>query len=61
MGTREFGFTSSIPGYRDYKNDKDREEFANIVGVDVDLVPTQRGYAYPQIIEAIDRGEIKAL
>ncbi len=61
MGTREFGFTSSIPGYRDYKNDAHREEFANIVGVDVDLVPTERGYAYPQIIDAIDRGEIKAL
>jgi len=61
MGTREFGFTSSIPGYRDYKNDKEREEFANIIGVDVDLVPTERGYAYPQIIDAIDRGEIKAL
>jgi len=61
MGTREFGFTSSIPGYRDYKNDKDREEFASIVGVPVDLIPKARGYAYPQIIDAIDRGEIKAL
>ena len=61
MGTREFGFTSSIPGYRDYKNNKDREEFANIIGVDVDLIPKERGYAYPQIIDAIDRGEIKAL
>ncbi len=61
MGTREFGFTSSIPGYRDYKNQKDREEFAKIVGVPTDLIPTKRGYAYPQIIEAIERGEIKAL
>ena len=61
MGTREFGFTSSIPGYRDYKNSKDREEFANIIGVDVNLIPKERGYAYPQIIDAIDRGEIKAL
>ncbi len=61
MGTREFGFTSSIPGYRDYKNDKDREEFANLIGVPTELVPTQRGYAYPQIIEAIEKGEIKAL
>jgi len=61
MGTREFGFTSSIPGYRDFKNAKDRAEFASIIGVDKELIPTARGYAYPQIIEAIDRGEIKAL
>ncbi len=61
MGTREFGFTSSIPGYRDYANDAHRAEFASIVGVPTDLIPTKRGYAYPQIIEAIDRGEIKAL
>ena len=61
MGTREFGFTSSIPGYRDYKNEKDRAEFAKIIGVDVDLIPKERGYSYPQIIEAIEKGEIKAL
>ncbi len=61
MGTREFGFTSSIPGYRNYASDADRQEFADIVGVPVDLVPTKRGYAYPQIIDAINRGEIKAL
>jgi len=61
MGTRESGFTSSIPGYRNYASQKDREEYANIVGVDVKEVPTKRGYSYPQIIDAIDNGEIKAL
>ena len=61
MGTREFGFTSSIPGYRDYSSKKDREEFAKIIDVPVELIPTKRGYAYPEIIEAIDRGEIKGL
>ena len=61
MGTREFGFTSSIPGYRNYASEADRKEFAGIIGVPEDLIPTARGYAYPQIIDAIDRGEIKAL
>ncbi|SHO81680.1 Assimilatory nitrate reductase large subunit [hydrothermal vent metagenome] len=61
MGTREFGFTSSIPAYRNFANAKDREDFANIINVPVELIPTARGYSYPQIIEAIDRGEIKAL
>ena len=61
MGTREFGFTSSIPGYRNYSSNADREAFANIINVPVDLVPNKRGYAYPQIVDAINRGEIKAL
>ncbi len=61
MGTRESGFTSSIPGYRDFTSLEDRVEYASIVDVPLDLVPTKRGYSYPQIIEAIEREEIKAL
>ena len=61
MGTREFGFTSSIPGYRNFANIKDRLDFASIINVPVDLIPKKRGYSYPQIIDAIDKGEIKAL
>ncbi len=61
MGTREFGFTSSIPGYRNFASGTDRAIFADIINVPTELIPTQRGYAYPQIIDAIDRGEIKAL
>jgi assimilatory nitrate reductase catalytic subunit len=61
MGTREFGFTSSIPAYRNFANAKDRMDFANIINVPEELIPRARGYSYPQIIEAIDRGEIKAL
>ena len=61
MGTRETGFTSSIPGYRNFTDSIHRQEYANLVGVDESIVPTQRGYSYPQIIDAIDRGEIKAL
>ena len=61
MGSREFGFTSSIPGYRNFAYEKDREDFAKIIDVPADLIPTERGYAYPQIIEGIQSGEIKAL
>ncbi|MCB4743105.1 MAG: nitrate reductase [Sulfurovum sp.] len=61
MGTREFGFTSSIPGYRSYTNNTEREEFASIINVPVERIPTKRGYAYPQIIDAINCGKIKAL
>jgi assimilatory nitrate reductase catalytic subunit len=61
MGTREFGFTSSIPGYRNFASEQDRLEFASIVNVPVEIVPTKRGYSYPEIIEGIEKGEIKAL
>ncbi len=61
MGTREFGFTSSIPGYRNFANLQDRLEFSQLIDVPVDLIPTKRGYSYPQIIEAIERDEVKAL
>lgn len=61
MGTRETGFTSSIPGYRNFASAFDREDYAIKANVPVDRVPTERGYKYAEIIEAIERGEIKAL
>ncbi|HEX5670042.1 MAG TPA: molybdopterin-dependent oxidoreductase, partial [Sulfuricurvum sp.] len=61
MGTRETGFTSSLPGYRNYGDEKAASEYASIVNVPLDIIPRQRGYKYGEIIEAIERGEIKAL
>jgi len=61
MGTREAGFTSSLPGYRKYENPEHREELAAIWNVDVSRIPTHRGLAYPDIIEAAVAGKIKAL
>lgn len=61
MGTRETGFTSSLPAYRNYGDVKAAQEYADIVNVPVDIIPTSRGYKYGEIIEAIERGEIKAL
>ncbi len=61
MGTRETGFTSSLPGYRNFASAHDREEYATLINVPVEDIPTKRGYSYPQIIDAIEAGEIKAL
>jgi len=61
MGTRESGFTSSLPGYRNFGDAKAKTEYANIVNVPEDIIPDARGYKYAEIIEAIDKGEIKAL
>jgi len=61
MGTRETGFTASLPGYRKYDNPQDREDLARIWNIDVDRIPTARGLAYPDIIEAAVQNRIKAL
>ena len=61
MGTRETGFTSSLPGYRNFGDEEALREYASIVGVPEEIIPRERGYKYAEIIEAIERGEIKAL
>jgi anaerobic selenocysteine-containing dehydrogenase len=61
MGTRESGFTSSLPGYRKFESAKDREELADLWSVSADRLPTSRGLAYPDIIEAAVSKKIRAL
>ena len=61
MGTRESGFTSSMPGYRKFESASDRRELAALWNVDEARLPRSRGLAYPDIIEAAVTGRVKAL
>jgi anaerobic selenocysteine-containing dehydrogenase len=61
MGTREAGFSSGIPGYRRFESEHDRNEIARLWNVPVERIPTQRGLAYPDIIEGAVAGKIRAL
>jgi formate dehydrogenase alpha subunit len=61
MGTRETGFTSSLPGYRKFEKQSDREELAAFWGISAARIPTERGLAYPDIIEAAVAKKIRAL
>jgi len=61
MGTREAGFTSSLPGYRKFENKADREALAAFWNISADRIPTSRGLAYPDIIEAALAKKIRAL
>ena len=61
MGTREAGFTSSLPGYRKFESAADREELASLWGIDAERIPNARGRAYPDIIEGAIAKEIRAL
>jgi predicted molibdopterin-dependent oxidoreductase YjgC len=61
MGTREAGFASSLPGYRKFENAGDRRELAGLWGIAEERIPTVRGLAYPDIIEAALDRRIRAL
>jgi anaerobic selenocysteine-containing dehydrogenase len=61
MGTREAGFTSSLPGYRKFESANDREELAALWGISAGRLPTSRGLAYPDIVEAALAKKIRAL
>ncbi|MDQ3978023.1 MAG: molybdopterin-dependent oxidoreductase, partial [Actinomycetota bacterium] len=61
MGTREAGGTASLPGYRKYESDADRAELARLWNVPLDRIPTERGRAYPDIIDGVLDGTIKGL
>ena len=61
MGTRESGFTSSLPGYRKFEDPEARAELAALWNVPVERIPQARGLAYPDIIEAALSRRIRAL
>jgi len=61
MGTREAGFTSSLPGYRPFERVACREELARLWNLPLDRIPVERGLAYPDIIEAVLERRIRAL
>ncbi len=61
MGTREAGFSSSLPGYRAFENAHHREELAALWSIDADRIPSRRGLAYPDIIDAVLKKQIRAL
>jgi anaerobic selenocysteine-containing dehydrogenase len=61
MGTREAGFTSSLPGYRKFESASDRAELSQLWNVSPDRIPRSRGLAYPDIVEAALAKKIRAL
>src|SRR6266446_10417864 len=61
MGTREAGGTASLPGYRRWDDPGERAEMAELWGVPIWRLPTERGRAYPDIIEGALDGTIRGL
>ena len=61
MGSRLFANVTSLYAGRDFKREPDRTSTAEILGIPADRIPTRDSWAYDQIIDGIDRGEIRGL
>lgn len=61
MGTREAGATSTLPGYRPWEDEGARAEMARLWGVPAERLPAERGFAYPDIVNAIIDGKVRGL
>ncbi|MEO7413531.1 MAG: molybdopterin oxidoreductase family protein [Opitutaceae bacterium] len=61
MGSRLFGNATSLLGGYDFANAAHRTHVGSILGIEPSTIPTQSSWAYDQIIDGIDRGEIRGL
>ncbi len=61
MGSRLFSNTTGLLGGRDFTSAADRHEVADLLDIPVEVIPDQNSLSYYEIIDAIDRGEIKGL
>jgi len=61
MGSRLYSNTTALFAGRSFEDVTDRNEVADTLGIPVECIPDRPSYAYNEIIDAIDRGEIKAL
>jgi len=61
MGSRLFGNATSLLGGYDFADAADRAHVARILGLDPGLIPAEKSWAYDEIIDGIDRGDIRGL
>ncbi|MFC1868722.1 molybdopterin oxidoreductase family protein [Thermodesulfobacteriota bacterium] len=61
MGSRIFSNTTNLLGGHDFLNPDHREKIANILGLDVNLIPSKNSWAYDQILKGVEDGIIKGL
>jgi assimilatory nitrate reductase catalytic subunit len=61
MGSRLFSNTTNLFGGRDFTSAPDRQEVADVLGIDAARIPDRPSLAYDQIIEGVADGRIKGL
>ncbi len=61
MGSRLFSNTTSLIAGHDFTNPVHRAKVAELLELDVSLIPTENSWAYDEILSGIERGDIKGL
>jgi assimilatory nitrate reductase catalytic subunit len=61
MGSRLFGNATSLIGGYDFGNEAHRAHVAKILAIDPGTIPTEKSWAYDQIIDGIESGKIRGL
>jgi len=61
MGSRLFSNTSSLLGGRSFEDPQDRADVSGLLGLDPKQIPTDKGMAYDQVVDAITDGRIRGL
>jgi ferredoxin-nitrate reductase len=61
MGSRLFGNATSLLGGYDFTNPAHRTHVAGVLGLDPALIPSEKSWAYDEIIDGIERGDIRGL
>jgi assimilatory nitrate reductase catalytic subunit len=61
MGSRLFGNATSLLGGYEFAAAADRTHVARILGIDAARIPAESSWAYDEIINGIDRGDIRGL
>jgi anaerobic selenocysteine-containing dehydrogenase len=61
MGSRMFSNTTGLFAGRDFSNAQHRAEIAELLAIDAEHIPSEPSWAYDQIMEGINRGQIRAL
>jgi ferredoxin-nitrate reductase len=61
MGSRLFGNATSLLGGYDFANADHRTHVAGILAIDPARIPAEKSWAYDEIIDGIERGDIRGL
>jgi len=61
MGSRLFGNATSLLGGYDFADGAHRAHVARVLAIDPALIPAEKSWAYDEIIDGIDRGDIRGL
>jgi anaerobic selenocysteine-containing dehydrogenase len=61
MGSRLFSNTTGLLGGRNFESADDRAQVAELLDIPLERIPDRQSLSYYEIIDAIDRGEIKGL